>query len=137
MVDALKEVWCALCPNGAFLDLRPTPLHREIAVVTPNAAHIAGLVDTAATVADKLAANDALQQVVNDGWFALERSGSFDFFKYLSSFDELQADAADLVKSNVPETTMSAVERLLDEFPDASIRIRYPMSIARYRKLSR
>jgi hypothetical protein len=30
-----------------------------------------------------------------------------------------------------------AVERLLVEFPNASIRIRYPMSIARYRKLSR
>jgi hypothetical protein len=64
MVHALKEVWRALDNNGAFLDLRPTPLHREIAIVTPRAVHIAGLVDTAATVADKRAANAALKQIV-------------------------------------------------------------------------
>jgi hypothetical protein len=137
MVHALKEVWRALDNNGAFLDLRPTPLHREIAIVTPRAVHIAGLVDTAATVADKRAANAALKQIVHGGWFALEDSGSFDFFKYLSSLDELQTDAADLVKSYIPDATLLAVERLLVEFPNASIRIRYPMSIARYRKLSR
>lgn len=80
MVDALREAWRVLSAHGILVDLRPLPSSKcPIEVVTPEEVIQVGVVDASGTVADDVAADRAVAQVVQDGRYLLRKDARLDF----------------------------------------------------------
>lgn len=139
MVRALKEIWRALKPGGALFDLRPFGETYPLAVVAEGEATPAGDVDASGGYAQDLAASESVAQVTNEGWFVHERQGAFECFSYWDSADEMQAYVEEnwAGEAVVPEAVMAEARRLEARAgAGAKMRIRLPMIIGRYRKVS-
>ena len=80
MVDALRETWRVLSAHGILVDLRPLPSSAcPVEVVTPQEVVQVGEVDASGTVADDVAADRAVAQVVQDGRYLLRKDTRFEF----------------------------------------------------------
>jgi len=67
MVHALREAHRVLKPNGLLLDLRPGPVHRRIGVEVDG--QYRQLAIMSESLEDDHAANQAVVEVIQKGWF--------------------------------------------------------------------
>ena len=92
MVHALREAHRVLKPDGLLLDLRPGPVHRRVGI------EIDGQYSPVATMNESLqddyAANRAVTEVIQDGWFKLGSRIQFNCNRTmaLKDFEEWLAD---------------------------------------------
>ena len=135
MVHALKEIHRLLKTGGTLIDLRPHYKNRDVLLELPSATLSVGEIDSTATVSDQLAANDAIQQAVDLGFYTLEHQTDFTIYIDLDTADDLRNYGDSLRRSILPDEVLQRVIDLTaDESNDYSIRIRRALTIARYRK---
>ncbi len=122
MVHALREIWRALTPGGLLLDLRPLASNMPVEVIGVERKAVAGYLDTAPEAyADDRAADAAMAAVEQEGWFARERDGAFDFLWYWDTPDEMQAFIAEKwTDTHLPEEVLAETRRLMAETGDGA-----------------
>ncbi len=141
MVHALQEIRRVLAPEGILIDLRPLAASWPVEVASGTESRVAGHIhDLQAGLAEDEAANAALQNAAENGWWILERQEHFPFFYYWDSPNEMQEyieeewedfgvlDPADWKRLRSQWATANA---------EARVRIRLDMLISRWRKSDR
>lgn len=136
MVHALQEIHRVLRSGGTLIDLRPAIQNRTIELELAYARLHIGEIDSSATAADHQAAGAALRGAVKRGLFQSEHDADFQLVIDMDSVDDLRAYAAGLRRSVLPDEVIDRLEWLTADENDFIIRIRRPMTIARYRKTS-
>jgi hypothetical protein len=138
MVHALNEIRRVLVNDGILIDLRPLLDRWPVEVTSKSGHHEAGrATDLPEALSDDRAADQALADVVQRGWFLHERGDEFPFFYYWDTPREMQEYIDD---------TWNDVIRIEDELwshlrslwatanADARVRIRLKMRIASLHK---
>lgn len=127
MVDALQEIWRALATDGTLIDLRPVPSQCPIEVVTPGTIVQVGEVDASGMAADDKAADRAIRNAVEHGWFIPRRDTRFDFDFYWDSVHEMASfiDGSRRMKQAVPSyADLEKVHRDLSARAHGTVRLR-------------
>ncbi len=136
MVHALREIWRVLMPGGLLLDLRPFSASWPVEVVAGEQVMRAGALDDSLALTEDMAANRAMEQVVDEGWYACERTGSFTCDWYWDTLDELKAHVEERWSPIVlPDSVYAQGQRFAARVEGVSARVRVHMVIGRYRKL--
>ncbi len=91
MVDALRNTWAALAPGGTLIDLRPMSARYPIEVVTSRRAVQIGEVDATGMVSADLAADRAMREALDRGWFTVERTPQLHFAFWWDTVREMQS----------------------------------------------
>lgn len=141
MVDALGGIRRALATGGTLVDLRPVPSKCPIEVVTSDKVTQVGEADASGMAADDAAADRAIGDAVERGWFLLRRRVQFNFDFYWDSVHGMATFIADSVrmKNVVPPVAEleKAVRELAGRAPGrARVRCRRATMLAVYRKAS-
>jgi|ABSQ01.1.fsa_nt_gi hypothetical protein len=138
MVHALKEIRRSLVRDGVLVDLRPLADHTRVEVSSSRETLQVGHVTQAPEdLANDEAANRAIAEAVQQGWFTRERQESFLFSYYWDSPSEMQEyveeEWADFL--TIDEELWRKV-RSKWAVADGDARLRLPLKlvIARYRK---
>src|SRR5262245_48630252 len=89
MVDALKESWRVLRPDGVLLDFRPLVASPPIEIVSQESAQEIGSVDDSAAAGDSSAADMAIRTVIESGIFRPLTGTRFETAYYWDSVEEM------------------------------------------------
>ncbi|RPJ23269.1 MAG: hypothetical protein EHM33_21400 [Chloroflexi bacterium] len=137
MVHALGEIRRVLVPNGILIDLRPVMDRWQVEVASAREFRETGRVhDLPSPLADDEAANRAMAQASEDGWFARQRE---EFFSYYYSWDtpsemeEWIAEEWDDFIGMHEETKRATRSAWALGGADARVRLRVKMLITRWR----
>jgi len=136
MVHALEKVHQLLKPQGILLDIHPTGEPAAIAVRLREQIIPAGWINESDDYVEYEWTDEALQHVVNDNRFALERVGTFEFVWHADSMNDLRAYLAEEWKDAIiDDVTAMRIEELL-KLPvrDKEILVSEAIRIARYRR---
>ena len=138
-LDALKEAWRNLVPDGILVDLIPYNPELPLEIVTDQQCWSAGALDSSASLGRSLAAQEALEQIVDEGWFSRERETTFPTYRYWDTVDEMETYYAEDDSSVVlPGGVLAEARRLVEQSARAAKpRVQRTMIIGRYRKLAR
>ncbi len=135
MVDALREVWRVLRPDGCLIDLRPLARDTPIELVEAGGAVEVGQLDGSRGISDDLACDEALARVVEDGAFRYDGVRRFEFGIYFDTLDEMRdhVERSRARRCRLPSATaLAEVGRQLAE--GGRLRLREHVILARYRK---
>lgn len=138
MVHALNEIRRVLVPGGFLIDLRPVLDRWPIEVSSSSEIREAGRVtDLPEPLADDEAANQAMTEASQLGWFLREDERLFSFFYYWDTPNEMQEYIEEswddvIGVDNELWTHLRSVWATANA--DARVRMRMKMSIARWRK---
>jgi hypothetical protein len=139
MVHALEKISQLLKPDGLLLDIHPTNEMAAIAVRLREQLIPAGWLHESDDYAEYEWADEALQHMIDDQRFVLERVGTFEFVWHADSMTELRAYLAEEWKDAIiDDVTAGRIEELL-KLPvhDKEILISEAIRIARYRAAQR
>ena len=89
MVHALHGIWQVLRADGTLVDLRPLSGPCPLEGVRSDAVVRLGEIDASGMAADDAAADRAMQEAVDAGWFVTDRRTEFDFAFYWDSIQEM------------------------------------------------
>lgn len=121
MVDALRRARELVRPHGRVVDVHPTAERATVIIGTRDA----GPVDAGDAPARHQAASDAVDAVVGQGLFVVERLLEFSFHVYADTLDELQEHIVeDWNDARIGADTMAQAERWLRETPEARVSVR-------------
>ncbi len=136
MVHALEIIRELLKPEGVLVDIHPTSEPASIAVRLRDRIIPAGWVNESDDYVEYDWADEALEQVVNSGWFTLEQRSRFDFVWHAASLADLRAYLAEEWKDAfVDEVTAMRIEDMLKSTErDKEILVREAIGLARYRR---
>ena len=138
MVHALNEIRRALAPGGLLIDLRPRLAGWPIEVASSSKSLEAGrATDLSAPLSDDEAADQAMEEASQKGWFLREQEQEFPFFYYWDTPKEMQEyidETWDDVIHVEDEVWSSLRSTWASANADARVRIRMKMSIAAWRK---
>ena len=138
MVHALSEIHRVLVPGGVLIDLRPLLDEWPLEVTSRNRVREAGhATDLAEPLADDVAANQAIEEGIRQGWFQREEGQEFPFFYYWDTPKEMQEYLDDSWEDviHIEEQvwrTLRALWAIAEA--DARVRIKIKMSIASLRR---
>ena len=137
MVHALEKIAQMLKRDGILLDIHPTNEPAAMAVRLREQLIPAGWLTESDDYVEYEWADVALQRVVDDRRFALERVGTFEFVWHADTLYELRAYLAEEWKDAIiDELTAGRIEELL-RLPvhDKEILVSEAIRITRYRRL--
>ena len=138
MVHALDEIHRVLVNGGSLVDLRPL-LDRWPIEVSSNGENrqVGHVTDLSGPLADDGAANQAMVEAEQRGWFLRERQDVFPFFYYWDTPREMQ-DHIDETWNDVIRIEDDLWSSLRSSWAtanaDARVRIRLKMMISSLRK---
>ncbi|MDK1029575.1 MAG: hypothetical protein QGM50_05935 [Anaerolineae bacterium] len=139
MVHALNEIRRVLVPEGILIDLRPIQGNRLIEVVSIRKSQEVGtLEDFDVRLADLKAANAAIEEIKNRGWFVMEKGAEFGLHYYwdtpseMKEFMDTEWENSRKLEDSVYQVAQS-VWAASDG--DARMRTRTRMLITRWKKL--
>ena len=138
MVHALEESWRVLRPNGELIDLRPISSNPSVEIVSDGVSESAGLLDDSRGRANDLAADGALDQVVERGLFEQNGVKQFRFSLYWNSTDVMQAYVEERWSNSaeIPSAVLRQAEQLAKMAIDpVRARIQRKMHLATYGKM--
>ncbi len=138
MVHALNEAWRVLLPHGILIDLRPLCADAPLEIVFAGGCALAGQVDMTLDIADEIAADQAIESVLKEGFFKKSQLVSFDFAYYWETVADMLADMDEYWKGEV--ILAAAVIRrgraLFKKYqPQARVRLRVPMKLEKFEKV--
>ena len=87
-MHALKEAWRVLMPMGVMLDIRPLSVDTPLELVSGDKRELAGIVDMSPEIEYDIAADDAIDTVVNAGNFTENKIDYFDYVYYWKPLTE-------------------------------------------------
>jgi hypothetical protein len=136
MVHALEKIHQLLKPAGILLDIHPTNEPAAIAVRLRDQFIPAGWVNESNDYMEYEWADEALQQVIDDRRFVLERTGTFEFVWHADSMADLRSYLAEEWQDAIiDEVTAMRIEDLLKlPVPDREILVSEAIRISRYRR---
>jgi len=138
MVHALYEIQRVLRSDGILIDLRSISDRWPIEVESARNIQVTGhVLDLPASLADDEAANQAIAQAAEKGWFSKEQEEFFPYYYSWDSPDEMEDFIEEAWEDYIglDEATMqatSSVWALADA--DARVRVRTKMLITHWRK---
>jgi len=138
MVHALYEIQRVLRSDGILIDLRSISDRWPIEVESARNIQVTGhVLDLPASLADDEAANQAIAQAAEKGWFSKEQEEFFPYYYSWDSPDEMEDYIEEAWEDYIglDEATMqatSSVWALADA--DARVRVRTKMLITHWRK---
>jgi len=139
MVHALKEIRRVLVRDGVLVDLRPLADRTRVEVSSRRETLQVGLVtQQPEDLADDEAANQAIADAVEQGWFTPEQEESFAYSYYWDSPSEMQAYVDEEWANFLTiDDELWRKIRSMWAVADGDARLRLPlkMLIARYRKI--
>ena len=140
MVHALGEIHRVLVPGGMLLDIRPLEAGWPVEVSSETGFEEAGrLTDEPQILADDEASGRAMAEVERRGWFRLEQAQEVPYFYYwdrpseMKEFMETEWERIEKLEPDVLKTAQSA---WASGGPDARVRVRVRLHVARWRKVS-
>ena len=136
MVHALETIQPLLKPSGILLDIHPTNEPAALAVRLREQIIPAGWINESDDYVEYEWADEALQRLVDNRHFTLERLGTFDFIWHADSMSDLRAYlAAEWKDAIIDDVTAMRIEELL-KLPvhDKEILVSEAIRIARYRR---
>jgi hypothetical protein len=138
MVHALEKIHGLLQPGGMLIDIHPSPEPSSIQVRIAGEMHDAGWLREADDYLAYEQADQALAQVIEGGWFSLERKKGFRFTTHAASLDDLRQHIEDEWQNAfIEDSTARWIEDLLrTRERDKEILLRESVQIARLRPLA-
>lgn len=138
MVHALEMASCLLKPGGYLIEIHPSSDPPPIVVRQMEDERLVGWIQETDDFIEYHQANQALQEALRQGWFALDEQGEFTFTTHASSLPELlEFLAAEWKDAVIPPEAISAIEvKYQDGSQEQEIIIYERILIARYKKLS-
>lgn len=137
MVHALNELYRVLRSEGTLVDLRPVASDPPLEIVTADRAQSAGNLCHDADRPDDLAADAAIQAVVDDTLFTPLRTEAFGLAAYWDSLEHLLEYAVENW-SDPDKLSDELIGRAMELEGRAGssyrVRIRSQMHLAQYRK---
>jgi hypothetical protein len=136
MVHALEKISQLLKSDGILLDIHPTNEPAAMAVRLREQLIPAGWLTESDDYVEYEWADEALQRMVDDRHFALERVGTFEFVWHADTLNELRDYLAEEWKDAIiDEMTAGRIEELL-KLPvhDKEILVSEAIRIARFRR---
>lgn len=139
MVHALRDLWRVLAERGTLVDLRPLSSQCPLEAVRADMVVRIGEVDGTGMTADDAAADEAIREAVDHGWFVPVRDTRFDFEFWWDSVAEMASflEGSKRVKRVVPSyADLGKVHRGLTVPHRAPFRLRCrrPTLLAVYQK---
>ncbi len=137
MVHALHEAWRVLLPLGILVDLRPLCADAPLEIVFTGGIALAGQVDMTVDIAHEIAADQAIEAVLREGFFKKSQLVSFDFAYYWETVADLLADMDEYWKDDVilPAAVIRRAGALFKKYqPQARVRLRVPMKLEKFEK---
>ena len=95
MVHALKEAWRVLVQGGIMIDVRPLSIVVPLEVVYDGGNQLAGMADMSPGLKDDIAADKAIDTVVNNGIFTQASLETFDYVYFWKTYHGMVADFAE------------------------------------------
>jgi hypothetical protein len=137
MVHALEKIQQLLKPDGILIDIHPTNEPAAIAVRLREQLIPAGWMRESDDYVEYEWADEALQRVIDNQRFVLERVGAFNFIWHANSMKELRAYLAEEWKDAIIDdvTAMRIDELLKLPVRDKEILVSEAIRIARYRRV--
>ncbi len=139
MVHALEKIHGLLQPDGALVDIHPSPEPPSIQVRIAGRVHDAGWLRETDDYLEYEQADQALAQVIERGWFKLERKTRFRFTTHAPSLDDLRHHLeSEWQDAFIEDSTARLIEDLFrTRERDKEILLRESVQIARLRPLPR
>jgi hypothetical protein len=139
MVHALETIHALLRPDGVLVDIHPSPEPPSIRVRIAADIHDAGWLRETDDYLEYEQAESALVNVIERGWFKLERKARFRFTTHAPSLDDLRLYLEkEWQDAFIEESTAGLIDDLLrTRERDKEILLRESVEIARLRPLPR
>lgn len=139
MVHALRGLWRVLAEHGTLVDVRPLSSQCPVEAVSAEALVQIGEVDGTGMMADDAAADDAIRQSVDHGWFVSRRKTTFDFTFYWDSVAEMTSMLGERRRTKQVIPPSADLERAHQELSarhggGVRLRCRTPTLLAVYEK---
>jgi hypothetical protein len=133
MVHALEKIRGLLEPDGRLIDIHPSGEPPPIEVRVGQRTIVVGWMKETDDFAEYAQASAALSQVVERGWFDVERKGAFEFITHADSVADLRDYLAKEWKDAILDEAVAArAEELLSApEPDKELIVREQIRIAR------
>lgn len=138
MVHALKEAWRVLVPQGTMVDVRPLSLDVPLEIVYKGGCEPAGMVDMSPDLPFDIAADKAIENVIDDGFYKEIYKEQFDFAFYWQTIKGMQEDLKENWEGEVniaKEVWANAKQIIKQRHPQTRIRLGMQMKLAIYKKL--
>ena len=136
-MHVLRRVHRWLRPGGRVLDIHPEPEDARVEVRDGHRLTVVGPYQRPATYENIHSARATLARLVEEGWFARERSVEFEVLYHFDSVDEWLAYRVERGTSTEVEPALLARARgVLAETP-GELLIREQMRATRYRRRHR
>jgi len=135
MVHALEKIHQILQPDGRLMDIHPSGEPPPIEVRVGQRTLVVGWMKETDDFVEYAQANAALSQVVERGWFDVERRGAFEFATHADSVTDLRDYLAKEWKDAILDEAVAATaeELLSAPEPDKELIVREQIRIARLR----
>ena len=142
MVDALLESWRVLQPDGLMVDLRPYHSNPALEIMATGGCladdiFVPGHIDDSGGTPDDVASDEAIDEVVRQGYFIPMTQDSFKFANYWDTLDDLLAYADEKWRdfACIPPFVVEAARLCIASVgPHYRVRTRRNVHIAIYRK---
>ena len=138
MGHALEIIHQLLAPDGLLIDIHPTSEPPPIEVCSAGQEFPAGWLQELDDFIEYRQADQAMQQAVEQHWFAIEEADEFLFSIHADGLKELTAHlAAEWKDAVITAETATMIDSLYREHPgEKEIIITERIHIARYRRVA-
>jgi hypothetical protein len=134
MVDALRRAHQMVKPDGCVVDLHPAAVPAPVQAGGITTGHV----DGADAPLRHAAAGVALAAVVGEGFFAVERTTTFEFYTYGDSIEELREYIEDNWRNaTLDQRTVDRTRQALRDAPGARPRTWEHVLVTRLRPCRR
>jgi hypothetical protein len=137
MVHALNEAWRVLTPRGIMIDVRPLSVDSPLDIVFKGNNEAAGIMDMSPGVEHDVAADHAIEEVVNHEIFKELMAEQFQLAYYWKTVRGMVADIRERWKDDVilEENVIQRAYKLFRRHrPGTQVRLLLQMKLTKYEK---
>lgn len=138
MVHALNEAWRVLVPQGNMIDVRPLSIDVPLEIIFKGGRESAGMVDMSPDLKYDIAADKAIDIVLDEAIFREIKVEYFDFALYWKTFHGMMADFEDRWKDEIilaDEVIQRAKSLYKERRPKVKFRLGMRMKLSKYEKI--
>jgi hypothetical protein len=139
MVHALREAWRLLTPQGILIDQRPLSTEGPVDIVFAGTSDLAGIMDMNLGLEHDIAADQAIEYVVNDNSYKELSTEKFQVAYYWKTVRGMVADIRKRWKDDVrldENIVRHAYELFRKHRHGAQVRLLMNMKLTKYEKVS-